>query len=557
MCESFICAPGFRKCAYGACVRNETVCKETSALSKTKSSDHSDDELNLGICRIIKIPSNGFAQYLYSPGVHLKVNQRIINLVKVQFKCNGNYRIVGRAVIVCRNGIWDGDVPECEEFCPPIQSNTPFSANCSLNNLIVNCTEPAKLGTVAEVNCKYGYESVESAGQRTTCRHGGRWQPEPVPCTQICGEWTGELETNQLPWHVTIYQRYEASPYVPVCGGTILNAKIVLSAVHCFWNGFADDYNDKSRYLIKAGKALRVFADDGLQSLSVNRLEEYTGFTYENGYHLDILLIILNEYIEFNAYTSPICIADEVDQEDRYIPPGQDGLVVGWALDKLTGEPNLHSRIIELSTIGREQCKKGLPQEMLMFLPNDKFCAKTPSPDIILCESSSGTGFVAPIQTNNKTKYYIKGVASIGSSNPLSDTCDPIQYVTLANIEYSKELILRISNNVLSETIERFTRAVSEIDVVVSTQCTIKNSPKNGFISYFCPYGSVSDCNHVQNFTVGSELDLQLPILYTCNDGYILNGTMTNVCLNGAWTNAVPECILKPGEIEIFREIVD
>lgn len=67
----------------------------------------------------------------------------------------------------------------------------------------------------------------------------------PEACSPLCGGLTSEVIAHSVggkftnivqdPWHVGIYM-IEGSSYSLRCGGTIANARIVLSAMHCFWN---------------------------------------------------------------------------------------------------------------------------------------------------------------------------------------------------------------------------------------------------------------------------------------------------------------------------------
>lgn len=195
------------------------------------------DQVIPNSCRITKIPSNGYVRYSISPDTHLKVNEIIPNHVSIQFTCADKYRIVGNEMISCQNGDWSGVIPECEAYCPPIASSVTFAINCTFKIESVNCMEAAKPGTVATLTCKYGYKS-DIPQQQTICRANGKWQPVLSPCEQKCGERTiGSANITQVPWHATIYKRSTSGrTFESICGGTILNAKIVISAAHCFWD---------------------------------------------------------------------------------------------------------------------------------------------------------------------------------------------------------------------------------------------------------------------------------------------------------------------------------
>lgn len=115
-CKNNMCDSGFFRCSYGACVKNETSCgRSTKTDAKTDKEAQVAEiarvtQATASSCRITRLPKNGFVQYLYLylPGVHLKLDDQVLNLVKIKYTCKQNHRIVGNETNVCRNGMLDG-----------------------------------------------------------------------------------------------------------------------------------------------------------------------------------------------------------------------------------------------------------------------------------------------------------------------------------------------------------------------------------------------------------------------------------------------------------------
>lgn len=552
LCKHYVCGLGYFQCPKGECVKNETSCRKT--MKKEEEIYYIADQLSS--CKIMKAPINGFVQYLYSPGVYLKENEIVPNLVKVQFTCVGNHRIVGTDTIACRNGTWDGGTPECHLFCPLIATNVRFSANCILNSKNVNCTKLAEAGTVATITCKYGYTNVNKAMQQTICGTDGRWEPESLPCTHICGELADPASsafvrsnTNilQAPWHVSVYKRLTFDhPFEPICGGTIVSARVVISAAHCFWNEKKVDIADEDNPLfqIKTGKSYPEYDDEKettqSQSFSVDDLKIFSNFYgLRNNLIQDVITVILNASIVFNLYTSPICIDYQSFREDQFVSPGLIGHMATWCLN------NSILKVSEISVITREDCKNNSPKELIDFITNDKFCARRSfSNDIGSCQDSSGTGLVFPIENDGKIKYFLRGIAT---ESPANISCDLRNHLTFENVAYFASNIH--ANDIKYNPIETFINTEStKVTRTILNECKITEIPQNGIVAYLVDDISLPSIGLKLGYNVRNYYLLE----YICNENYSLKGKRTNACLNGIWANRAPVCSLDQGQLYIF-----
>lgn len=450
--------------------------------------------------------------------------------------------MVGSNVIACRDGTWDGTVPDCDPFCPGIEASVTFLANCNYQNVNVNCTEPAKAGTVATVRCKYGYEGIPNE-ERTTCGADGQWQPVPSPCTQICGERTpGPAAISHLPWHVSIYRQPEKNhTWQYRCAGTIVSAKVIVSVSHSLWDDAI--FYELFELRIKTGKSLREYDDDremnNVQTLSIQSLQNSHEFPGRKDGILsnDIALITLKEYIEFNPYTMPICMWPDLEYEETYVTPGLKGLVGSWGADDSSASASAKSiptlNVAELSVIAREKCIKNTPTEHRKHITNDKYCAERSKPGVGLCDVDSGSGLVFPTEINGKVKYFLRGVASIA-------ICGHDHYSTFANIIYTGVAIYFMIDK--TQAAGAFARAQSMSTATISQGCQLTVIPKNGYVSYMI-------ASTVWNLLVlDQDIANNLVIRYFCNENYTLKGKVSNACLNNRWTNSAPECVMKPSK---------
>lgn len=71
-------------------------------------------------------------------------------------------------------------------------------------------------------------------------------------------------ETNDIiltPWHVGVFDNSTiiSNDFEQICGGTIIDSNIILSAAHCFYDRPNSRVHDASNYIIGAGKTYRNF----------------------------------------------------------------------------------------------------------------------------------------------------------------------------------------------------------------------------------------------------------------------------------------------------------
>lgn len=480
-CASIKCPSYAFRCGYGGCVSGKSRCNRREdcldgsdenylLCNYTKPLVHATSRpvtgtpstpINPGGCRITKLPKNGYVGYLSSPDQHLDLNDAIDNYIQVQYSCIDNHIVVGDATNFCDNGNWLHVVPECKPHCSANEIvSVTFVANCFLNingtEQEVRCQEPSKPGTIARINCQRGYENVREAQQVISCSSDGRWHPAPNSCTQICGEEgpegqpyiVGGIVTNitKVPWHVALYKRIggPSGTFEQWCGGTILNAKTVISAMHCFWDRTEDKPFDNSEFRVVAGKFKRDFtAEEDLktQTLSIERINYLDGYSDLAGlFASDIVIITLKSYIEFKTYIAPICIEYDLTYDERTVPPGWIGRVAGWGLEEANGLPSPQLKLIELPAVSRQECREKSNREFVPYITSDKFCAGFLT-GVSVCQGDSGGGLAFSKVINQKNKYFIRGIVSTGANK--AQSCDNDKYTTFTNTAFFTEFILR------------------------------------------------------------------------------------------------------------------
>lgn len=244
------------------------------------------------------------------------------------------------------------------------------------------------------------------------------------------------------PWHVGIY-KFNGTSFSYHCGGTIINARVVLSAMHCFWDPQKGKASDTSLFRVAAGKtlidfnAVEQFRD---QKFEIEWLYFDPGYSdYANNYVADVAVVVLKTSIIFESFIGPICIPYGLEYEDRTVPSGSTGRVAGWGLTSSGGRPSDVLKIVEIPVIDRKQCINDSPVGFRPQITPDKFCAGLLNSGVSVCQGDSGGGLVFPQQERNRLVYYLRGVVSTGANK--ENSCDSDKYTTFTNILYYEKMI--------------------------------------------------------------------------------------------------------------------
>lgn len=348
----------------------------------------------IGGCLIDKIPNNGWIEESDPPNNKLENGLSVNNFIAVRYKCLDNHFVFGPATNFCAQDKWILPVPDCKPYtkkCSPkaISGISIIANRCMLNELDVQCTEPAEPGTVAYISCRYLYERQNGTKQQIVlCGDDGNWTPTPTRCSQICGELpsTGTPYTiaetksliTQAPWHVGLY-KYNGESYELQCGATIVNARVVISAMQCFWDRSENKPYDVSIFRVAAGK--EKFGYDILETKPIQKFEVERIFydpsynDYNGNYVADLVLIILRTSIKFQQHISPICIPYGLKFDERIVQPGLHGKLVGWGTTKAHPEISLLLKIIDLISVDRSTCLAESNPKIHPLITVDKFCA--------------------------------------------------------------------------------------------------------------------------------------------------------------------------------------
>lgn len=404
--------------------------------------------LTSGIGCQVSIPENGDAIRASDHSV-LRPNAVAKDLETVLYNCTQNHYSDGVSRNLCVRGAWQSATPKCVPRCSPLVGVT-ISTNCFERvdgiQKQKKCEILSEPGTSAIIICQPGYER-NGARQTITCDRNGRWNPLPNKCAQTCGKQglrDASVETTvdltKVPWNVSIYKQLGSSTqFEQHCSGTIISAKIIVSAIHCFWNPYENKRQNLSEFKVTAGKTLRdvtAIEPYATQFFSIDDVAYKRQYRdYEGNYEFDVAVVILNKFIVYTNYISPVCIEIGLTNNDQQVQDGLIGTVSGWGLLSNDQRTEL-LKIVQLPAVSNELCKANTPSSFHPLITNDKFCAGHLD-KITVCAGDSGAGFITTTNITNGLIHYLRGIVSTGNRSP----CGRTFLTTFTNIAYYSDFI--------------------------------------------------------------------------------------------------------------------
>ncbi|XP_047999850.1 trypsin, alkaline C-like [Leguminivora glycinivorella] len=166
--------------------------------------------------------------------------------------------------------------------------------------------------------------------------------PNPLTTQRIVG---GELTTiEQYPFQVVVLQSSDLSFYTLTCGGTIINARSILTAAHCF-----TFFTDPQRFQIRVGSS---FANRG--GVVHNVLENIIHPDRNpSNYDIDVAIMRSASVIVFNEAAQPAPISGP----GYVMPDNSEVWATGWGRTGLSEPPSEQLRHVQIWTVNQATCR--------------------------------------------------------------------------------------------------------------------------------------------------------------------------------------------------------
>ncbi|KAH8284025.1 hypothetical protein KR054_007649 [Drosophila jambulina] len=230
------------------------------------------------------------------------------------------------------------------------------------------------------------------------------------------------VQQGQFPWMVALLERI-GNEYSFTCGGTLISARTVISAAHCF--RFGSKSLSAARTVVSLGRnSLDIFSPGDLQGVSQLVLHnQYDVNTFTDA---DLALLQLTNQVQFTDYVKPICLWN-----DNYLldlPSGHKSYVAGWGEDEHGNKNTRLAKMTSTDIITQTECRGNLTFENVRYVTSNTICAsnaKASGP----CSGDSGGG----LMLEEQDIWMLRGVVSSGQRT--SKGCDltkPVIYTDVA-----------------------------------------------------------------------------------------------------------------------------
>ncbi|XP_053953820.1 serine protease gd-like [Anastrepha ludens] len=226
-----------------------------------------------------------------------------------------------------------------------------------------------------------------------------------------------ELVRGQFPWMAAVYRKESVHSLSYICGGTLVSARTVVSAAHCFHSLAA------TQFVLFLGRTnLESFSEDGFLTRDVERLIAHPD--YKNLPDADIAVLRMTPIGSFNDFIRPICLWTESTQISRVV--GLSGTVAGWGSNENGQLVSPIAKKADVEIVSEVDCLRS-SAVFSKLVSNRTFCAGNRN-GVGPCLGDSGSGLIL----NRNNRWMLRGIVSFGQTK--RGQCNLNEYVVYVDV---------------------------------------------------------------------------------------------------------------------------
>ncbi|XP_063910061.1 uncharacterized protein LOC135127544 isoform X1 [Zophobas morio] len=490
----------------------------------------------------------------------LSPGQQVPPRTTLNVTCEENYRLDTPDVSsTCIRGNWTPKIGKCLRTCSTLHGTSRMTVTCTFGGTTLDFCANAVDGTLAQFQCSHFYEIRVEKEQFRVCSNGS-WSGTMPTCVPVCGKPYNDrtlivrgnrTKKGDYPWQVALYR---ATTKKFLCGGTLLNERVILTAAHCVTDSQGKLHPERA-YVVAVGKYYRQYDnpdDKKAQFCSVHKMfvpRQYKA-SLQN-YRADIALIVTSNAFTLSMNVQPVCVAWKTRVHEVLTDPNRtkEAYISGWGFTEEYKTLSSVLRHLKVPLIAEEDCSKRLSGGDLEYLTDDKMCAGFINSSSSVCKGDSGGGLVALYEN----RYHVIGIASI---SPKGDTqhggCDSQHYTLYTKFsDYIDKFIHELEaqfrpsadrkiHNSCAITVSNDTSSSTKVPFVVSAtrfsnnRCILPHHPQ---------FGKWTDLFGFSELQPGLSVPSGTTVRIKCNRNFTVEGYNQLTCENGAWSKNIGRCL--------------
>ncbi|XP_040273762.1 transmembrane protease serine 9 [Bufo bufo] len=202
-----------------------------------------------------------------------------------------------------------------------------------------------------------------------------------------------DASKGEFPWQVSLRENNEH-----FCGATIISAKWLVSAAHCF-----NDFQDPAVWVAYIGSTSLSGLDSSTVKASIKSIVKHPSYDPDTADY-DVAVLELESELRFNKYTQPICLPAST----HIFPMGKKCIITGWGYLK---EDNLvKPEVLQKATVAL--IDQTLCNSLYSNVVTDRMvCAGYLEGKIDSCQGDSGGPLVCEEASG---RFFLAGIVSWG-----------------------------------------------------------------------------------------------------------------------------------------------